>query len=96
MGANFLVKLALGGVARNDNAVTAVVGEQMCRVVETQVGHPLLFIRAVTGKAAVRQDRTNVAVKVHRPDIGLSGRDGNDSSRVKEPNCGDCYDECGK
>jgi len=59
-----LVELALGGVAGNDDAVAAAVGEQAFRVVQTQVRHALLFIRAMTLEAGVRQDGTNVAVEV--------------------------------
>ena len=64
------------GVARDDHLVAAAVGERAFTGVEPQVGLPGVGIRAMAGKAVVRQDRPHVLLEVNVRCIVEGGQGG--------------------
>ena len=58
------VQPARGGVAGNDHAVAAAVGERAVARVQPQTGLAGLLIGPVTGEALIRQDRPHVLLEI--------------------------------
>ena len=73
-------EFTLRDIARHDGSMSVVNGPRTFGRVESQIGLPRLLVRAVTGPALVREDRTNIAIETNLARSRV-GRDGFDSER---------------
>src|SRR2546426_2898707 len=65
LGTDLLIQFALRGFSGNNDVVAAPVSERALFGIKPQARRPLLLIRPMAGKAIVRKDGTNLAVKIH-------------------------------
>ena len=63
--ANPLIEPAGRAIARHNNLIPTAIRERVIFGVEAQVPLPAIFFGAVAGKAGVRENGANVAVKVY-------------------------------
>ena len=59
------IEFAFPRLSRYKDLHSVAVGEDLLLAVQTQVGLPLAFVRAVAEKAVVRKNRPNVPIELH-------------------------------
>ena len=64
--ANPLVQAAVRALAGDDDLICAAIGENAIFGVEPQIPLAAVFLRAMAGKAIVRENGANIAVEVYR------------------------------